>query len=189
MNRAEFLKELEKKLKLIPKEDREDAIAYYDEYIGDSGLDDDADVTALLGTPKEVAGKIIDECKEKHAEQQKEKKTVKGTATTLWLVIIGILSLPLSLPIAIVAIVLALVLAIVVLVIVLTIGIVGAALSIGGVLAVVGAFFTVSAGVGGIITMIGLGCLGIGAGAFVIIGTVKLVKLIGRGIAAAASKK
>lgn len=189
MNREEFLEELEKRLILIPKEDREDAISYYDEYIGDSGLDDGADVTALLGTPKEVAANIIGECKEKHAEQQIENKSVKGTATTLWLVILGILTLPLSVPIAIVVMVLVFVLVLVVMILVLAIGIVGAALFLGGIFLAVAAFFTVTNGLADLFTMIGFGCVGIGAGIFVLIGTAKLIKLISRGISRAASSK
>ena len=32
MNKTEFIKQLEKRLRRLPKEDREDAIRYYEEY-------------------------------------------------------------------------------------------------------------------------------------------------------------
>ncbi len=107
MNKADFIKELDKRLKYIPKEDREDAVEYYTELISDMELDDAADVSERLGTPKEAAKKIIDECTEKHVQAYEEKKTVKGNAMVVWLTIIGLLSLPVSLPLAIVVLALA----------------------------------------------------------------------------------
>ena len=103
MNKGQFLKELKVRLKYLPATDREDAIRFYDEYISEMELSDDEDVTAKLGTPKEIASDIISQCTQKHIDNEKEQKTVKGGATTIWLVILGILSLPLSLPLAIVA--------------------------------------------------------------------------------------
>ena len=114
MNRNEFLNELEKRLLYIPAEDRQDALEYYDEYISDMGLSDEDDVIEKLGTPKDVAHDIIDNCTQKHIEKAKEEKTVKGKATVLWLSLLGILSLPLSLPLGIAVITIALALVIVV---------------------------------------------------------------------------
>ena len=102
MNKEQFLKELNAKLKYLPEADRSDAIRFYDEYISEMELADDEDVAAKLGTPKEVAADIISQCTQKHMDNENEQKTVKGSATTAWLIILGILSLPLSLPIAIV---------------------------------------------------------------------------------------
>ncbi len=101
MNKEQFLKELNAKLKYLPAADRSDAIRFYDEYISEMELADDEDVAAKLGTPKEVAWDIISQCTQKHMDNVSEQKTVKGSATTAWLIILGILSLPLSLPIAI----------------------------------------------------------------------------------------
>ena len=101
MNKEQFLKELKAKLRYLPETDRQDAIRFYDEYISEMELPDDEDVTAKLGTPKEVAADIISQCTIKHIDNNKEQKSVKGSATTVWLIILGILSLPLSLPIAI----------------------------------------------------------------------------------------
>ncbi|MCR4990528.1 MAG: DUF1700 domain-containing protein [Lachnospiraceae bacterium] len=101
MNKKEFLKELEKRLLYIPKEDREDALGYYEEYIEDMGLGEDDDVISKLGTPKDVSREIIDQCTQKHAEKVKESKGVKGKFTVVWLTILGFLSLPISVPLAI----------------------------------------------------------------------------------------
>ena len=103
MTREEFLKELNDKLKYLPETDRAAAISFYDEYISEMELEEGEDIVERLGTPKEVASDIISQCTQKHIDNTHEQKTVKGRATTIWLIILGILSLPLSLPIAIVA--------------------------------------------------------------------------------------
>ena len=102
MNKKEFLNELYAKLKYLPEKDRADAIRFYDEYIEEMELAEGEDVVTKLGTPKEVASDIISQCTQKHMDNVQEKRTVKGRATTIWLIILGILSLPLSMPIAII---------------------------------------------------------------------------------------
>lgn len=100
MNKSEFLKALSKQIKLMPKEDREDALTFYSEYLEDYGFAEDEDVTAKLGTPKEVAKNMIAEITMKHIDSNEEKKSAKKTATIVWIAIISIFSLPISLPIA-----------------------------------------------------------------------------------------
>lgn len=100
MNKSEFLKALSKQIKLLPKEDREDALTFYTEYLEDYGFAEDEDVTAKLGTPKEVAKNMIAEITMKHIDSNEEKKSAKKTATIVWIAIISIFSLPISLPIA-----------------------------------------------------------------------------------------
>ena len=116
MKKDEFLKELRVKLKYLPAADREDAIRFYDEYISEMDLEEGEDVTARLGTPKEAAADIISECTQKHIDKSHEQKSVKGSATTIWLIILGILSLPLSIPLAIVLFTVILVIVIVIVV-------------------------------------------------------------------------
>ena len=100
MNKSEFLKALSKQLKLLPKEDRDDALTFYTEYLEDYGFAENEDVTAKLGTPKEVAKNMIAEITMKHIDSNEEKKSAKKTATIVWIAIISIFSLPISLPIA-----------------------------------------------------------------------------------------
>lgn len=187
MNRAEFLSELDRRLRLIPQEDREDAIAYYDEYIGDSGLGEDDDVIPLLGTPKEVAGKIINDCTARYAEEQKETKSVRSGARTVWLAILGVASLPVALPLAIVALVLVLVLAITVFTVILALGISGVAGVLGGIAMVIAAFFTFS--IGNILYYIGIGSIAAGVGIFILMGAVLLKRAAVSAFASMGTKK
>ena len=68
MNKKEFLGSLEKHLKYLPKEDREDALNYYSEYIDDYNFAENEDISAKLGNPKDIAKNIIKECAEKHID-------------------------------------------------------------------------------------------------------------------------
>lgn len=141
MNKEAFLKELTKRLRYIPAEDRQDAIEYYEGYISDMGLSEDEDVISRLGTPKEVAKNILGECTQKHIDKAEEQKTVKSKATVVWLSILGILSLPVSLPLAIAAIAIVLSLAIAVLAVVFSLIVAAAGVAVGGVAAIFWGFF------------------------------------------------
>ena len=50
MNKTEFLAALRRELGFLPKDELDDAIRYYDEYINDAG-DDEEKVIAEMGTP------------------------------------------------------------------------------------------------------------------------------------------
>ncbi|SDB33835.1 MULTISPECIES: DUF1700 domain-containing protein [unclassified Butyrivibrio] len=162
MNKEQFLNELDNRLRLIPVDDRLDAIEYYDGYISDMELTGDEDVVAKLGTPKEVAKSIIEQCTQKHIENTEEQKTVKGKATVLWLTILGIISLPLSLPLGIAAVAVVFALGIALLAILLSLVITAVAIAAAGFASIfwgvmvpgIGQkFFTIGAG----LIMAGLG--------------------------------
>ena len=58
MNKTEFLAALRRELSFLPKDELDDAIRYYDEYINDAG-DDEEKVIAEMGTPHKVAEEFI----------------------------------------------------------------------------------------------------------------------------------
>ncbi len=60
MTRTEYLKSLEKLLAALPETERRDALDYYDEYFDAAGADREAATIAELGTPEEVAQKILE---------------------------------------------------------------------------------------------------------------------------------
>ena len=105
MNKTEFIKQLEKRLKRLPKEDREDAIRYYEEYFEEMGADDSTDVTNTLGAPDEIAREIIATCTEKHMDAQKERGGIKNNTTVIWMIILGICASPVAVPLAFAAII------------------------------------------------------------------------------------
>ncbi|MCR4647490.1 MAG: DUF1700 domain-containing protein [Lachnospiraceae bacterium] len=101
MNKKEFMGSLEKQLKYLPKEDRQDALDYYSEYIDEMQFAEGEKVEDRLGNPKEIAKNIIAECTQKQIDKRDEKKSAKNGARIIWMTILMICSLPVTLPIAI----------------------------------------------------------------------------------------
>ncbi len=58
MNRAEFMKELEYLLQDIPEEDKEEALAYYRDYLEEAGDENEEQVIREFGSPERVAAII-----------------------------------------------------------------------------------------------------------------------------------
>ena len=58
MNRVEFMSQLERLLWDIPESDRQDAIAYYNDYFDEAGAENEAQVIQKLGSPGKVAATI-----------------------------------------------------------------------------------------------------------------------------------
>ena len=98
MNKERFMAELERYLKGMPAQEKEDALRYYREYIEDAGFSEIDDVTDKLGDPKNVARSILNECVDKRLEEQKEKGGVKRRASALWAVLLCIFAAPLAIP-------------------------------------------------------------------------------------------
>ena len=59
MNKHTFLQRLEKALRHIPKEDREDAISYYTEYFEEMGADDNQYISIIVTIPDDTSLKDI----------------------------------------------------------------------------------------------------------------------------------
>ena len=60
MTRTEYMKSLEKLLASLPETERRDALDYYDEYFDAAGKSREAETIAELGSPEEVAQKILE---------------------------------------------------------------------------------------------------------------------------------
>ncbi|MBQ6129230.1 MAG: DUF1700 domain-containing protein [Lachnospiraceae bacterium] len=179
MNKSEFIKELEKRLKYIPKEDRTDAVEYYTELIADMELGDDDDVTERIGSAKDAAKKILDDCTQKHIDEYEENKTVKGHATVVWLSILGVLSLPLSLPLTIVVFALAFSLIVVLISLIIAFMATAVALVAGGVGCLV--FMWMAPGFAQKMVMAGMGLCTLATGVLMGFGVFYLVRaLIGK---------
>lgn len=182
MNRIEYISQLEKNLKYLPKEDKEDAIAYYTEYIGDMELADGEDVEKKLGTPKDVAREILDNATVKAVETQQENKSLKGSGKIVWLLLLGIMSLPISLPITLVAAVVVITIFITLFVVYVAFFVTALAVVFSGFVMLYACFF--APGFGTKLICAGLGLVFIGLGVFFLLGCVGLgkllIKLLGR---------
>lgn len=187
MNKIEYISELKHRLKYLPAEDREDAIAYYEEYLDDLGLTDIDNVSGKLKSPKEAAREIIENCTVKALEEQKSDKSIKGSGKIIWLVILGIASLPVSLPVAIVAVAVAVTILVVAFAVLVAIAATALAVFVGGFVGI-GMCFVVP-GIATKVVTFGASLLLLGVGALLIIGIFELFVLIIRAIGKAFSKK
>lgn len=61
MTRTAFLAALEQLLAPLPEDERKDALSYYEDYLDAAGPENEARAIAELGSPEEVARKILDE--------------------------------------------------------------------------------------------------------------------------------
>ena len=58
MNRQEFMNQLERLLSDVPEAERQDALAYYEDYFDEAGPEQEAQVIQDLGSPGRVAATI-----------------------------------------------------------------------------------------------------------------------------------
>jgi uncharacterized membrane protein len=97
------MKKLESELSKLPKNEMKDVMDYYNEYLDDAGVENEAAVLEELGNPSRIATQIkadfaVKQLRNKNTEGRPESK--KGIAI-FWWIILGIFTAPVALPIAI----------------------------------------------------------------------------------------
>ena len=97
MTRNEFLFTLERRLRVLPENERRDALDYYEGYLADAE-DDEASAIERLGSPGEVAAKIVAE----YAldETPEAEAPAKHGISMAWAVVLSVFALPIGLPLA-----------------------------------------------------------------------------------------
>lgn len=98
MKGSEYIYKLDKRLRNIPKEEREDAIAYYSEFFQDAGEEEIEEIVARIGSPSRVAAGIRADIAARELEG--EPKVKKGVYAA-WLAVLGVFALPIALPLGI----------------------------------------------------------------------------------------
>ena len=101
MNKSEFMEELSAQLSQIDAHERSEAIAFYNEYFEDAGIENEQAVIEELGSPAQVAAQIKADAAVK--ETQAGSTPVKKGIYAIAVVILGICSLPITFPLLIVA--------------------------------------------------------------------------------------
>lgn len=115
MNREDYLKQLDKYLRKLPKEDYENAMNYFTEYFDEAGEEGEQGVIEELGTPKEAAAELLKNLLDRktgeddqNAEQEDDfddeadSGTGKGKkkGSILWIACLAILAAPIGAPLA-----------------------------------------------------------------------------------------
>jgi len=108
LTKDEFLSQLGYKLRVLPKNDRRDALEYYEGYLSDA--DDERIAIAQLGSPGEVAAIILADHVEKGVDMGRAEgggfwsrlKSGGGAIRAVWITILALFALPIGLPFLIV---------------------------------------------------------------------------------------
>ncbi|MDC7952306.1 DUF1700 domain-containing protein [Liquorilactobacillus mali] len=121
MDSQRYLEELSKLLKGLAKDEVEAAVDFYSEFISDAGLTTRKEIETRLGTPKQLARKIMADHSVRMDDENEEKvKPARINSKMIWLIVLVILSSPMTLGlgggllIALVAIILSVILMVVV---------------------------------------------------------------------------
>ncbi|HPE38664.1 MAG TPA: DUF1700 domain-containing protein [Bacillota bacterium] len=198
MNKEQYISKLATHLRGMPKEDRDEAIAFYSEYLDDAGVENEEATIASLGTPRELARKIFIECVDKNYVEQvnseddresdineiatsdnreTETKTKKNNMSTVWVVLLAIFALPFSpIPIALSIVAFAVLLSI--LITIYSCALSGAATVIAGIGTLILGFIVLFTDPINCILLFGLGILCIGIGLLLMVGFLELGNLL-----------
>jgi len=95
MTKQEFLGQLAHRLYMLPENERQDALDYYDGYISDA--EDEVAAVASLGSPAEAAAVILASA----PLQEHRGAPPKGGMKKAWFIILAFFALPIGLPILI----------------------------------------------------------------------------------------
>lgn len=106
MSKQAYLHELKRKLHGLPEDEIENALAYVEEFYDEAANDEEA--YQALGSPAKFAAQIKAEFTIKqtsifsyHANPNADiRKESKSAFKNIWIILLGILSLPVSLPLA-----------------------------------------------------------------------------------------
>jgi uncharacterized membrane protein len=101
MQPNEYIRQLGKHLKKVPEQERNEALAYYAEYIADAGPEGEQQVMDNLGSPARLAASIRSDLAVL-ALDENEPGLKKGLSA-VWIGVLGVLAAPVALPLAIAA--------------------------------------------------------------------------------------
>lgn len=174
MNREEYMKCLRYRLRRLPKEDFDKAVAYFEEYFEDAGPEAEQQAVKDLGTPESAADAIIRELAVQNSKEPEQN--VKKGISNIWVGTLAVCVLPIGLPLALCAG--ALLFAVVITVLALLFSLAVTALAFAAIsipCVCVGVIFLFASPADGIAT-IGLGLLGGGVGVWILKGSTLLCR-------------
>lgn len=180
MNKEEYLRQLERALRRMPKDSRLPALEYYREYFEEAGPENEASVIEEFGPPKQLAAQIIRERAEKSIDTPNMSTGKKISA--IWLAILALFAAPFGLPLSFAAVLVLMAVLLVIVIFAACLLLAGAAIFIGGLFSLpVGVYIMFSHAADGI-SILGAGLLLVGLGFFALRGAVRADLFIFRGI-------
>lgn len=175
MNKEEYLKELQQRLKKLPKEDFDMAMEYFYEYFEEAGEENEQTAIEDLGTPKQAAQQIIMNMAVRNTEEAPEKN-VKSNISAIWVGVLAVFAAPIALPLALAAVLVVGSLGISVLAVAASLLVAEAALVGAGALEVLLSVVKFFASPANAAASAGLGLISMGFGILLLPGSVILIK-------------
>ena len=93
MTKEEYIRELRARISHLPKEEQESALRYYMEYLEDAGDRPMEQIIEELGTPQQVAERIIADCAQSAVEEKSAHTgcvlgTLAVVTSPVWLLVL-----------------------------------------------------------------------------------------------------
>lgn len=184
MNREQYLRELRRYLRRLPREEYEDAMDYFTECFDEAGQEGEQGLIRELGMPKEAASEIFGNLLEKEMGKQKsgeKEKESHGVWKGVLIAILAICAAPIGIPLLIVLLALifsgiciAVAIVLCIFCVVIAIVLVGGKLFLRGIVAI-------PYSIPGALMLVGVAVLAIGIAIIVVVAMSFLCRWIARG--------
>lgn len=176
MNRDEYIRRLEYRLRKLPKEEYDKAISYFMEYFDEAGAENETQAIQDLGTPEMAADQIIREFAVKNAKEP--AKDVRHGISAVWIGILAVFAAPIALPFALMLGLLGLMLVLCFFMLVLSACILVVSIVAASIPCIIVGFYMLFHSFANGITTLGFGLVGLGIGILLILGCIRLGKCV-----------
>ena len=174
MNRDEYIKRLEYRLRRLPKEDYDKALSYFTEYFEEAGPENEYQAIEDLGAPELAADQIIREFAVENAREP--VKNVRHGFSAVWIGILAVFAAPIGLPFALMLGLLGLMLVAVIFMLIFCVFILTVSVAVSSIpCIIIGIWMLFTSFADGVATL-GLGLIGLGIGILLIMGSIGLWK-------------
>lgn len=101
-----YILQLKDNLTNLSDSDIQDVVQFYQEFLLDGNFHSEADMITELGTPKQLARKIMADYSVSIPEKEEElhEASSKSNLKTIWVILLGVLAAPVGIPLAIAAV-------------------------------------------------------------------------------------
>ena len=185
MTRKEYMEQLKKYLKRLPKEDYENAIEYFSEYFDEAGPENEQQVMKELGEPKEAAQELLMNLLQESVGDTSSNASAKKKRSPGKIILLAFLVLcasPVSLALMISALAVLLAVVVVIASVIFSLGVASIATIAGGILIVGFGATLILKSVAAACMMVGGGFLMAGAGILLGVLTIYICKWCAMGI-------
>ncbi len=162
MNKTEYMKELSKRLRPLPKEDFQKAIEYFEEYFADAGSENESQVIEDLGTPEFAAKQLVTTLAINNTKEP--AKDVKKGLRALWVGILALCAAPIALPLAFAFVLVIVMFILTILLLFASLGLIGITFVITGPLSLIAGFTILSQSIPVFLSCLGSSLLLTGSG-------------------------